>query len=75
VLVRSDIQGRGLGWLLIQTILDYARAEGLKLIDGQVLAENTTMLKMCKEFGFAITPNAEDTGIYDVLISLGNDKG
>ena len=30
VLVRSDLKGRGLGWLLMQMIIEYARAEGLK---------------------------------------------
>ena len=48
VLVRSDLKGRGLGWLLMQMIIEYARAEGLKTIEGQVLSENTTMLAMCR---------------------------
>ena len=29
VLVRSDLKGRGLGYLLMQLIIEYARAEGL----------------------------------------------
>jgi acetyltransferase len=49
ILVRSDLKGRGLGWLLMQMIIDYARAEGVQAIEGQVLRENTTMLAMCKE--------------------------
>ena len=52
VLVRSDLKGRGIGWQLMQLIIEYARAEGLKVIDGQVLRENATMLKMCQELGF-----------------------
>src|SRR4029077_13230248 len=39
ILVRSDLKGHGLGWLLMQTIIEYARAEGLKTIEGQVLSE------------------------------------
>src|SRR3954462_3423424 len=51
VLVRSDIKGHGLGWLLIETLVDDARKKGISLIEGEVLAENATMLKMCGEFG------------------------
>lgn len=62
ILVRSDMKGKGLGWLLMQMILEYSRAEGLKTIEGQVLRENVTMLAMCREFGFDITidPNNSD---------------
>ena len=44
ILLRSDLKGRGLGWLLMQLIIEYARAEGLRRIEGQVLSENRTML-------------------------------
>ena len=42
ILVRSDLKGNGLGWALMQLLIDYASAEGLKSLRGQVLAENTT---------------------------------
>ena len=32
ILVRSDLKGRGLGWLLMQMIIEYARAEGIRSI-------------------------------------------
>jgi acetyltransferase len=70
VLVRSDVKGRGLGWLLMQTILEYARSEGLYRIEGQVLNENTTMLTMCRELGFSITPDPNDAGICLVRLEL-----
>ena len=54
ILVRSDLKGRGLGWLLMQTIIEYARSEGLREIEGQVLRDNTTMLAMCRELGFSV---------------------
>ena len=60
VLVRSDLKGRGLGYLLMQMIIEYARAEGLKTIEGQVLNENTAMLTMCRELGFAVAPDSHD---------------
>lgn len=60
ILVRSDLKGRGLGWVLMQLIIAYARSEGLKRIEGQVLSENRTMLAMCRELGFAIAADAEE---------------
>jgi acetyltransferase len=71
ILVRSDLKGHGLGWLLMQQIIDYARAEGLKTIEGQVLRENATMLTMCREFGFAITPDPDDADICVARLALG----
>ena len=38
ILLRSDLKGRGLGWKLMELMIQYARAEGLRRIDGQVLA-------------------------------------
>ncbi len=60
VLVRSDLKGRGLGYLLMQMIIEYARAEGLKTIEGQVLRENTAMLAMCRELGFDVASDPDD---------------
>jgi len=70
VLVRSDLKGRGLGYLLMQLIIDYARAEGLKLIEGQVLSENSTMLNMCRELGFRLASDPQDPDICLVQLAL-----
>ncbi|MGB7099292.1 MAG: bifunctional acetate--CoA ligase family protein/GNAT family N-acetyltransferase [Xanthobacteraceae bacterium] len=60
ILVRSDLKGRGLGWQLMQFIIEYARAEGIRSIHGQVLQENTTMLDMCRELGFQIMSDPQE---------------
>src|SRR6185312_14035875 len=52
ILLRSDLKGRGLGWMLMQMIIEYAKSEGLKYMAGDVLAENTVMLAMCRDLGF-----------------------
>ena len=64
ILVRSDLKGHGLGWLLMQMIIEYARAEGLETIEGQVLRENTTMLNMCRELGFEIANDPNDMDVW-----------
>jgi acetyltransferase len=70
ILVRSDLKGSGLGWLLMQDIIAYASDEGLHTIFGQVLRENTTMLTMCRELEFAIATDPADGGIQIVTRTI-----
>jgi GNAT superfamily N-acetyltransferase len=70
ILVRSDLKTHGLGWLLMQLIIEYARAKGLGSIQGQVLRENTTMLRMCTELGFEIVTDPAEPYICDVKLEL-----
>jgi GNAT superfamily N-acetyltransferase len=70
ILLRSDLKGRGLGWALMQRIIEYAKSEGLSRINGQILQENSVMLKMCRELGFEIKTDAEDRGLCDVTLPL-----
>src|SRR6516165_4587401 len=70
ILLRSDLKGHGLGWLLMELIIEYARAEGLESIRGQMLQENSTMLRMCRQLGFHITPDPDESSIVVVALSL-----
>ena len=70
ILLRSDLHGRGLGWALMQLIIEYAKAEGLCRIYGEILQENAVMLKMCRELGFSIKTDYEDGGVCDVTLAL-----
>jgi GNAT superfamily N-acetyltransferase len=70
IIVRSDLKGHGLGWLLMQQLIAFARAKGFRSIDGQVLHENKTMLDMCRQLGFDIRINAAAPGISDVRLEL-----
>jgi acetyltransferase len=70
ILVRSDLKGHGLGWLLMERMIEYARAGGLETLHGQVLRENSTMLQMCRQLGFQITYDLEDSSTVIVTLSL-----
>jgi acetyltransferase len=70
ILLRSDLKGRGLGWALMQLIIEYARSEGLKAISGDVLAENTTMLDLCRDLGFEVTHDLIEHDICIVKLAL-----
>ncbi|MGY4572548.1 bifunctional acetate--CoA ligase family protein/GNAT family N-acetyltransferase [Bradyrhizobium sp. USDA 3256] len=70
VLLQSDLKGKGLGWALMQLLIHYAKSEGLKRLSGEVLAENTTMLSMCRELGFTAATEPTDHRIVNVVLDL-----
>ncbi|WP_101926337.1 MULTISPECIES: bifunctional acetate--CoA ligase family protein/GNAT family N-acetyltransferase [Luteimonas] len=72
IMVRSDLKGAGLGWRLMRIMLEYARWQGLNTVEGQVLRENTTMLAMCRQLGFSITPDPDDGTVAIVRLSVGD---
>ena len=71
VLVRSDLKGQGIGWALMQHLIAYAKAEGLTVLEGEVLAENTQMLGMCRQLGFEVRSDPDDYGLCHVTLPLG----
>ncbi|KQW20622.1 GCN5 family acetyltransferase [Afipia sp. Root123D2] len=70
ILLRSDLKGRGLGWALMQLIIEYAKSEGLKAISGDVLTENTVMLAMCRSLGFEVESDPAEHDICSVRLAL-----
>jgi acetyltransferase len=70
ILLRSDLKGMGLGWELMRLIIEWAKVDGLRIIEGQVLTENTVMLQMCQELGFEIIADPEDRAIRVVTLPI-----
>ncbi len=70
VVVRSDFQRRGLGRILMDRILAYARRRGVAEIFGHVLEENSAMLNLCREFGFSIARLDAEAGVMEVTLRL-----
>jgi acetyltransferase len=54
VLVRSDLQRRGLGTRLLRKLITYCRARGVQRLVGEVLADNTRMLRLAASLGFQL---------------------
>ncbi len=70
ILIRKEMTGMGLGILLMRRIIDYARQRGIKEIYGDVLSDNTTMLKLCKVLGFTQTHVLGEPGLIRVNLAL-----
>ena len=70
LLVRSDLQGRGLGWAMLHRLIEYAKTDGLKRIEGIILSENIKMLKMCREIGFQLAPELDGAGTIRATLDI-----
>ena len=68
VLLKSELKGKGAGLDPDALIIEYAKSEGLKAISGDVLAENTVMLAMCRSLGFEV--KSDQHGICNVRLTL-----
>jgi acetyltransferase len=63
ILLRSDLKGQGLGWALMQRLIELSARLGVRRIRGQVLRDNSSMLDMCRQLGFSVQTDPEDAGI------------
>ena len=63
ILLSSHLKGQGLGWKLMKYMIEFAEAQGLRRVEGQVLSENTTMLKMCAALGFKMRDDPHEHGV------------
>jgi acetyltransferase len=70
IIVLSHAQGRGIGRLLMDQIIAYARKRGIRRIFGDVLAENQRMLNLARDLGFELRVVAEAPSIFRVTKTL-----
>ena len=56
IIVRSDLKHAGLGHLLMERLIRYARSRGTPRLVGVVLRENATMLALARAEGFVVEP-------------------
>lgn len=70
LLVRSDLQGQGIGWALMSHLIDYGRADGLSRIEGIMFDENDRMIGLARELGFSIVQHPDDTTLELAVLTL-----
>jgi acetyltransferase len=59
----------------MKRMIEYAEAEGLEQIHGEVLNENATMLQMCRELGFHVADDPAEPGVKVVTLRLNTLDG
>jgi acetyltransferase len=66
IVVADDWHKRGIGSQLMHRLLDTAKSRGLKIMEGEVLANNRNMLQLIENLGFATHPDPEDPTVVTV---------
>jgi acetyltransferase len=61
--IADSMHGKGLGQKLMSMLMDAARSKGLKVIEGDVLKNNTDMLHLMDRLGFKVETSSEDESI------------
>lgn len=69
-MVRSDKKSRGIGWAIMTRLINYAAAEHIEELWGEVLSDNAAFLKMCTEFGFLLKMDKFDPYIINTTLKL-----
>ncbi|TDV27765.1 acetyltransferase [Paraburkholderia caballeronis] len=69
VTVLSGLKGRGLGRLLMERIIAYARSRGTHWLLGEALRENSGMIALARASGFTVTPT-DDPGVVGFRMAL-----
>ncbi len=65
--VSDDLQGRGIGTLLVYRISAYARAQNIDGFQAHLLADNHAMMRVFRNVGFSMRRDV-DQGVYTVEI-------
>ncbi|MEI8393880.1 MAG: bifunctional acetate--CoA ligase family protein/GNAT family N-acetyltransferase [Rhodospirillaceae bacterium] len=60
MIVRSDLKGQGLGRQLLEKMIRYCESRGTGEIKGQILPDNSTMLRLMRKMGFRVAMVPED---------------
>lgn len=70
ILVLRPYTGHGMGRVLMERIIEYARERGIGEIYGSVLADNAAMLALCRHLGFTLRRDPDDMSVMGVRLSL-----
>ncbi|MGY3932515.1 acyl-CoA synthetase [Aeromonas encheleia] len=73
ILIRSDLKGMGLGKLMMEKIVRYARERGIGQLSGMTMPSNRGMINLAKRLGFQIDIQLED-GVVNMALPCA-DKG
>ena len=70
LVVHDQWQKQGIGHKLMDVLMDIARGMGIDRMEGEVLKNNSGMLKLVQGLGFTVEPHPEDDGMRRVWREL-----
>ena len=63
LVVADEWRHRGIGSRLMTSLMEVAKARGIRTMEGEVLASNSEMLGLVTRLGFVIQPSPDDPGV------------
>ncbi|GAD80089.1 bifunctional acetate--CoA ligase family protein/GNAT family N-acetyltransferase [Vibrio ezurae] len=69
VLIRSDMKGKGLGRILMQSIIDYCKNKGIQHMNGMTMPSNKGMVTLAQKLGFSAKVDFEE-GVVEMALNL-----
>jgi GNAT superfamily N-acetyltransferase len=72
-LVRDEWQGKGLGTALFRSLIEVARANGVRGFTAEVLADGHAMLRVFHNSGLVVQSKLE-SGVYSLTMPFDGDK-
>jgi acetyltransferase len=66
IAVSDKHHGMGIGSQLMESLMEAARYHAVKVIEGDVLADNRRMLTLMQRLGFSVTGSSDDPGVKKV---------
>ncbi len=74
IMVAAGWQRRGVGAWALRALQDAANRAGLQWLRGDVLNENTPMLGLMQQCGFALSPDPDELGVLRAQRRLGQQR-
>ncbi|HWS25769.1 MAG TPA: GNAT family N-acetyltransferase, partial [Xanthomonadales bacterium] len=70
IVIDDHWQGKGLGVILMQALIDVARSRRLQHMEGTVISQNRKMLKLMQRLGFTSRLDPDDASMTLVELAL-----
>lgn len=68
--VADDLQGRGIGRMLVETAIELARHRDFREVGATLLAENSPMRRLLRNAGCEIVADEIDAGVEEIRLRL-----
>jgi acetyltransferase len=72
--VTPQYGGTGLATALMKSLIDAAKRRGVKELEGYVLAQNASMLRLAARLGFGIAPDPNDSTVRLCRLRLDDEQ-
>lgn len=70
IAIDDEWQGSGVSGILMLSLIDAARARGMRKMEAFILASNDKMIKFARQLGFDVRRDADDPGMMHAQRSL-----